>query len=265
MGVYVHPVPSRQRFPGKPTGRSVFIGVGALCILALLLAAPVTSATSAGVTVKRPFTGTVVAGQAGSFSGIGCPGTGNLSFTPPYFSLKNGNGGVGEQSNSQPCKSWVDEYHQEDTESGLITSAFSPGKKYVNDPVKFRWTLTYSLLVNTTWGGGNETSYAYAAVYLEASVIDVTTGGGTGSQTAFYNFTYLLDHAGQIFYDPYKVQVTMVVTLTLHASDKYELETYVGTETRAEADGPVGSHNDALAQAGFPGTGPKADLDSISY
>jgi hypothetical protein len=258
--------PGRRR--GLRRGRSmetILAATGVLFVGALLMISPFALGASAGVTLKKPFAGTVATSQQGSFSGVGCGGTGNLSITPPYFSLKSGRGGLGQASDSQPCKSWVDEYHQFDADFGLNGAAFQPAKKVVDDQVKFHWTLTYWLLVNTTWGGGNETTYAYASVALGAWVVDLTTGMGTGSQTAFDNYTYLIDRGGQIYITPYKVQVTMVVTITLHHSDRYELESYVETETRAETDGPLGSPNTAYAQVGFYGTGPAALLTSITY
>jgi hypothetical protein len=253
-----------RRAPRGPRA-AILASAAVMFVASLVVISPFSLGASSGAIEKKPFAGTAVTSQQGSYSGVGCPGTGNLSFTPPYFVLHSGRGGVGQASNSQSCQSWVDEYHQFDANFGLKGAPFQPGKKVVNDQVKFHWTLTYWLLVNTTWAGGNQTTYAFASVALGAWVIDVTTGTATGSSTAFYNYTYLLDRGGQIYLTPYKVHVTMLVTLTLHHSDRYELESYVETETRAETDGPVGSGNTAYAQVGFPGTGAAALLTSITY
>ena len=106
--------------------------------------------------------------------------------------------------------------------------------------MRFHWVLTYYLLVNTTWGGGSDVSYAYAGVSVGAWVYDVTTGINTGSSTAYDNFTYLDDAKGtqQISITPYEVRLAMEVTVTLVAGDTYELYSYVQSECRAETDGP---------------------------
>jgi hypothetical protein len=245
--------------------RAIAFGVPLLFVVLLLLVSPYSVAATSGVKEKNPYSGVVFTDGYGSFSGIGCGGTGNYSYIPPYFSLHTGRGGVGQLANSNPCVAGVDEYHQYDTDFGLNSSPFHPSKKVVNDKVEFHWTLTYILLVNTTWGGGNQVAYAYASIAVGAWVDDLTTGVGTGSQTAFDNFTYLYDQTGQIYLTPTNVHVTMVVTLTLHPSDAYVFKTYVETETRAETDGPLGADT-ALGQAGFyGGPPPSAKLESITY
>jgi hypothetical protein len=255
----------RRRAAGNLVG--VILGAAAVVFVGslLLISSYTLAANTSGVTLTKPYAGTAYTGQSASFSGVGCPGTGNLSFTPPYFSVTNGKGGVGQASDSQPCKSWVTEYHQFDADFGLNGAAFNPSKLVTKDFVKFHWTMTYWLLVNTTWAGGNDTTYAYASVALGAWVYDVTTGNNVGSQSVFFNFTYLLDSAGQIYIVPYHVHVVMVVKVTLKPSNRYEFESYVETETRAETIGPLGSANTAYAQVGFYGTGPKAMLTSITY
>jgi len=247
--------------------RSLGMGGAMAFVLALLLCAPQASAGKAGVTLTAPYSGVAYTATQTTFSGIGCPGTGNSSLIGPYFSLKAGRGGGGPEAVSQPCASWVDEYHQVDIWFGLNLTTFTASTTITNDHVRFHWVLTYYLLVNTTWGGGSDVSYAYAGVSVGAWVYDVTTGINTGSSTAYDNFTYLDDAKGtqQISITPYEVRLAMEVTVTLVAGDTYELYSYVQSECRAETDGPLGSNNNALAQVSWPGTGPSGKLKSVTY
>lgn len=236
-------------------------------VCSILFVAPLASASSIGVVVKRPYSGVAYTDTTSSFSGVGCPGTGNASQIPPYFSLKYGRGGGGLLADSNPCSSWVDEYHQVDMWFGLNLSTFTPSTTATNDHVKFHWVLTYGLLVNTTWAGGSDVAYAYAQVSIGAWVYDVTTGINTGSITVYDNYTYLDDAKGnqQIYVAPYKISVDMVVKVSLVAGDTYKLYSWVQSEARAETDGPLGSNNEALAQVAWDGTGPAGNLISISY
>jgi len=251
--------------------RGVLAGLGTGAAFALvcsiLFLAPVASASSIGVVVKRPYSGVAYTASQTAFNGVGCPGTGNLTQTYPYFSLKYGRGGGGILADSNPCSTGVDEYHQVDMWFGLNLTPFTPSTTAMKDHVKFHWVLTYNLLVNTTWLGGGDVAYAYAQVSLGAWVYDVTTGINTGSGTAYDNYTYLDDAKGtqQIDVAPYKVSVDMEVTVTLVAGDTYKLYSYVQSECRAETDGPAGSGNEALAQVSWDGTGPAGNLVSISY
>lgn len=243
------------------------IGASLTFVVALLVVSPLASAGKVGVLIKRPYSGVAYTASQGSYSGIGCPGTGNYTFGLPFFSLTKGRGGGLIESDSNPCASWVDEYHQIDMWFGLNLSSFTASSTVKNDHVRFHWSLSYGLLVNTTWAGRNETSYAFAEVLIGAWVYDVTTGINTGSGSVYDDFTYLDNAHGtqQNYVSRTSVSATMEVTVSLVAGDVYELRSWVQSETRAETDGPLGSSNEALAQVAWPGTGPAGNLVGITY
>lgn len=243
------------------------IGASLIFVVALLVLSPLASAAQVGVVDKKPYSGVAYTATQTSFNGIGCPGTGNYTFAPPFFSLTKGRGGGDDESTSIPCSSGVDEYHEVDMWFGINLSSFRVSTTVKHDHVRFHWSLSYDLLVNTTWAGGSDTSYAFAEVIIGAWVYDISTGVNTGSGSVYDDYTYLDDAQGtqQNYVTRTAVLATMEVTVNLVAGDVYELRSWIESTARAETDGPLGSANNALAQVTWPAGGPEGKLVSITF
>jgi hypothetical protein len=268
------PAPPRSSVKGnwrrgslKWRGRAAVAGGMVGLVSCLLLVAPLAGATTLGVTLKKPYSGTAALSGYSGNSGIGCPGTGNDVFTPPYFSVSHGRGGLGQFSDSQPCSAWVLELHDQTSNFGFNSSAITPSASVKHDVVRFHWTFTFSVYLQTVWGGGSQVTYASAEILVGAWVVDLTAGGGVGAKNSYYNFSDLYDQSSTMSFSTYQVHSTIEVDVALNATHTYSLETSVEVETTAETEGPVTStaSDTAYAQVTFPGSGPSAILNSITY
>jgi hypothetical protein len=243
------------------------VGAATAFVGCLLLIAPLAGATTIGVALKKPFSGTPSSSGYSGNTGVGCPGTGNDVFTPPYFSVLHGRGGLGQFSDSQPCSAWVLELHEQTSDFGFNSSAITPPRNVPSDDVRFHWTFTFNVYLQTVWGGGQQVTYASAEVLVGAWVVDLTKGGGTGAMNSYYNFSDIYNQGSTISYSPYEVHSTILVVAKLNPKDQYMLQTSVEVQTTAETEGPVTPtpSDTAYAQVTFPGSGPSAILNSINY
>jgi len=252
----------KGRRPHAPFAVAGMASIGLVTVL--LVATPLASGAVLGVTITKPYTGNQVAFSSKDDTGLTCPGTGSYYYTAPWFTPAKGRGSTGGQSTSQICGSWVDEYHQLDSSFGYSQN-ITASSNLNHDVARFHWTLTYSVYLNTTWGGGNNTAYAAGLVDITAFVWDKTAGGSVGSSSSYYNFSYVLDRTGLIFFTVYQAHPVMLVHFDLISGHVYQFETYVTAETRAEARGPTSSTDTAYAQVVFPGRPAGGLLASITY
>jgi hypothetical protein len=249
-------------------------GTGVLLALSLLALAPLALGSGLGVLLTHTYTGTVNAGTNPTTGPGACIGSSNFVLTPGYFDLKTGRGGAGFFSSTIPCTSWVSQIAAITSYFGMNTSAFSPAVGAAHDHIKVRWSLDYSVDLNTTFGGGNNTAYAYADVQVDTVLVDVTTDTATNAGNIYHNSSFLFDRNGSVFFTVYPLPVVELIVASLIAGDSYVIETTVTCQTGALVDGPVGpassgiggsSPDSARAQLTFPGNPAGAILSSISY
>jgi hypothetical protein len=249
-------------------------GTGILLAVSLLALAPFAAGSGLGVVLKHPYVGAANAGTNPTTGPGSCIGSYNFVLTPGYFDLKSGRGGAGFFSATIPCTSWISQIAAITSYFGMNTSAFTPAAGAAHDHIKVRWSLDYSIDLNTTFGGPGNTSYAYADVQVDAVLVDVTTSTATNAGNIFYNSSYLFDRNGTIFFTVYPTTVTELIVASLIAGDSYVIETLVTCQTGALVYGPVGpsasgiggsSPDSAYAQLTFPGNPAGAILSSISY
>ncbi|MCI4368229.1 MAG: hypothetical protein L3K09_01515 [Thermoplasmata archaeon] len=234
----------------------------------LLMVAPITAAASPSylVILKPAFSGTGF-GHVWAYNstGGGCNGAGSYSVYPPFFSARHGRGYADPFVSSVPCSSWSTQYEELYSEFGLNSTAFSPPFNVAHAGFRFHWTLNYYLYANTTYGGGNETSYAVAEVGLEGWVADLTTGKNHYSSNSFYNETSRYDTTGSGWVTPSGVKATIFLNMSLLSTHSYVFHTYVYVLAYAETYGSTSSVDHAYAQVDWPGIGPAGNLNSVYY
>jgi len=252
----------------------VSAGTSILLALSLLAIAPLALGSGLGVILKHPYSGTANAGTNPTTGPGACIGSSNFVLTPGYFDLKTGRGGAAFFSSTIPCTSWVSQIAAVTSYFGLNSSTFSPAVAAMHDHIKVRWSLDYSIDLNTTFGGGSNMTYAYADVQLDAVLVDLTTDSATNAGNIYHNASYLYDRNGTIFFTVYPVTIVELIVADLLVGDSYMIDTVVTCQTGAMVYGPVGpsssgiggsSPDSARAQLTFPENPAAAVLSSISY
>jgi hypothetical protein len=264
-------VQGRNRRRWRPKAIGVSATAVALLAVFLVALAPFALGSGLGIVLTHPYSGAVISGTNPTVGPGSCLSSGNFIVTPGYFALKSGRGGAGFESFSVPCTSWVSQIAAVTSYFGMNTSAFTPAASASHDHIKVSWSLDYSVYLNTTYGGPNNTAYAYADVQLDAWLVDVTTSTSTGAGNIFYNSSYLFDQNGSIFFTVYPKTVTLLIVSDLTAGNTYEIETILTCQTGALVNGPVGSAStgvvtdSAHSQFTIPGNPAGAILKSIGY
>ena len=251
----------------------VSAGTVVLLAVSLLALAPSALGSGLGIVLKHPYSGTTYDGLYPPSVGPGsCTGSGTLVLTPPAFFLHYGRGIAGLYAGAVPCTSYISEFAGITGYFGMNTSTFTPAASAVNDHIKVRWSLDYTIVLDMTYNATtNSSAYAYAGVQLDAWLVDVTTSTTVGAGNIYENYSYLNDKNAVVAFTIPLTKVTELIVADLTAGDTYLISTVVTCQTGALVNGQVGTASgigpsaSATAQLTFPADPSGAVLTSISY
>ena len=252
--------PPRRRRGWRRRVVGVSSGTAVLLTVTLVALAPSALGQGLGVVLKHPYSGSTYDGLYPPSVGPGsCNGLGTSVLLKPSFNLHSGRGHGGLYAAAAPCSSYISEFAGITGYFGMNTSTFIPAASVVNDQIKVRWSLDYTIAFDMTYNASlNGSAYAYAGVQLDAWLVDVTTSTTTGAGNIYENYTFLNDQTASIAFTVSPTTVTELIVSDLTAGDTYYISTVVTIQTGALVNGQVGTSSGigpsafANAQLTFP-------------